>query len=57
MASASSSEGLPRQTGYCLLFHSSPQPMWVFDVETRRFVAINNAAVAATATPAKSSSP
>jgi PAS domain S-box-containing protein len=31
---------------YRLLFKSSPQPMWVFDLETLRFLAVNDAAVA-----------
>jgi two-component system cell cycle sensor histidine kinase/response regulator CckA len=30
---------------YRLLFHSNPHPMWVFDTETLRFLAVNNAAV------------
>ena len=30
---------------YRLLFESNPQPMWVYDQETRRFLAVNNAAV------------
>jgi PAS domain S-box-containing protein len=30
---------------YRLLFEASPQPMWVYDVETRRFLAVNDAAV------------
>ena len=42
----SNCDGLPPQADYCLLFHSSPQPMWVFDVETLRFLAVNDAAVA-----------
>jgi PAS domain S-box-containing protein len=29
---------------YRLLFDSNPQPMWVHDVETRRFIAVNEAA-------------
>lgn len=31
---------------YRLLFESNPQPMWVFDTETLRFLAVNNAALA-----------
>ncbi|HET9738649.1 MAG TPA: ATP-binding protein [Solirubrobacteraceae bacterium] len=31
---------------YRLLFEASPLPMWVYDAETRRFVAVNAAAVA-----------
>ena len=30
---------------YSNLFHLSPQPMWVFDIETFRFVQVNKAAV------------
>ena len=30
---------------YRLLFESNPQPMWVYDVETLRFLAVNDAAV------------
>jgi PAS domain S-box-containing protein len=30
---------------YRLLFESNPQPMWVFDLETLRFLAVNEAAV------------
>jgi two-component system cell cycle sensor histidine kinase/response regulator CckA len=30
---------------YRLLFESNPQPMWVFDLETLRFLAVNGAAV------------
>ena len=30
---------------YRTLFESNPQPMWVFDVETLRFVAVNDAAI------------
>ena len=30
---------------YGMLFHSNPQPMWVFDVETLAFVEVNDAAV------------
>jgi len=31
---------------YRLLFDRNPQPMWVYDEETRRFLAVNDAAVA-----------
>lgn len=31
---------------YRLLFETNPMPMWTFDAETGRFVAVNNAAVA-----------
>ncbi len=30
---------------YRLLFNSNPQPMWVYDIETLRIVAVNDAAV------------
>lgn len=30
---------------YRLLFHCNPQPMWVFDSETLRFLAVNEAAI------------
>ena len=30
---------------YRLLFHLNPQPMWVFDAETLRFLAVNDAAI------------
>lgn len=30
---------------YRILFESNPQPMWVFDLETSRFLALNEAAV------------
>lgn len=30
---------------YRLLFESNPQPMWVYDVETLRFLAVNEAAI------------
>ncbi len=30
---------------YRLLFESNPHPMWVYELETRRFLAVNNAAV------------
>jgi diguanylate cyclase (GGDEF)-like protein/PAS domain S-box-containing protein len=33
--------------GYELLFERNPQPMWIYDVETLRFLAVNAAAVAA----------
>lgn len=31
---------------YRLLFDSNPQPMWVYDLETRSFLAVNEAAIA-----------
>src|ERR1044072_824874 len=46
MASASGSEALPPQRDYRLLLQASPQPMWVFDVDPLRFLAVNDAAVA-----------
>src|SRR5947207_3227048 len=33
------------ESQYRLLFHSNPHPMWVFDIETLRFLAVNEAAV------------
>jgi two-component system, cell cycle sensor histidine kinase and response regulator CckA len=33
------------ERNYRLLFESNPHPMWVFDVETLRFLAVNEAAV------------
>ncbi|HYK19100.1 MAG TPA: PAS domain S-box protein [Pyrinomonadaceae bacterium] len=33
------------QEQYRLLFESNPQPMWVYDLETLRFLAVNDAAV------------
>jgi two-component system, cell cycle sensor histidine kinase and response regulator CckA len=33
------------EEGYRLLFESNPHPMWVFDVETLAFLAVNDAAV------------
>jgi PAS domain S-box-containing protein len=33
------------ESQYRLMFESNPQPMWVFDFETLRFVAVNEAAV------------
>ncbi len=30
---------------YRLLFESNPQPMWVYDIETLRFLAVNDAAI------------
>jgi PAS domain S-box-containing protein len=35
----------PRAGRYRMLFESSPLPMWVFDAETLRFLAVNDAAV------------
>ncbi len=34
------------EESYRLLFESNPSPMWVFDAETRCFLAVNDAAVA-----------
>jgi two-component system, cell cycle sensor histidine kinase and response regulator CckA len=45
-AVSSSGDRLPQHADYRILFHSSPQPMWVFDVETLRFLTVNDAAVA-----------
>jgi two-component system, cell cycle sensor histidine kinase and response regulator CckA len=33
------------ETRYRLLFESNPQPMWVHDVESYRFIAVNEAAL------------
>src|SRR5438309_1588035 len=43
----SSREQAPSVAGerYRLLFDRSPQPMWVYDAETLRFLAVNEAAV------------
>src|SRR5512134_172887 len=35
----------PQAGRYRMLFESSPLPMWVFDAETLRFIAVNDAAV------------
>lgn len=37
--------GPPEAEGYRLLFESHPQPMWLYDVESLAFLAINEAAV------------
>lgn len=34
------------ETRYAELFRSNPHPMWIYDLETLRFLAVNNAAVA-----------
>lgn len=34
-----------REAGWRLSFERNPLPMWVFDVETLRFLAVNEAAV------------
>jgi diguanylate cyclase (GGDEF)-like protein/PAS domain S-box-containing protein len=39
-------ESKRREASFRLLFESNPLPMWVFDVETLRFLAVNDAAVA-----------
>src|SRR5947207_10571697 len=36
----------PDSGAYRLLFDANPQPMWVFDVQTLGFLAVNDAAVA-----------
>ena len=36
---------LASEQQYRLLFDSNPHPMWVFDVETLAFLAVNDAAV------------
>lgn len=35
-----------REESYRLLFDSNPMPMWIVDVETRNFLAVNDAAIA-----------
>ena len=35
-----------REQEYRLVFDANPQPMWVYDLETLRFLAVNDAAVA-----------
>jgi diguanylate cyclase (GGDEF)-like protein/PAS domain S-box-containing protein len=39
-------ESKRREASFRLLFENSPVPMWVYDVETLRFLAVNDAAVA-----------
>jgi diguanylate cyclase (GGDEF)-like protein/PAS domain S-box-containing protein len=34
-----------REAAFRLLFHSNPAPMWVYDLQTLRFVEVNDAAV------------
>ncbi len=36
----------PDETSFQLLFEHNPQPMWVYDLATLRFLAVNHAAVA-----------
>ena len=38
-------ETLPSASDYRLLFDASPRPMWVYDVETLAFLAVNQAAI------------
>ena len=38
-------ELLENEKKYRILFESNPQPMWIFDAETFRFMEVNNAAV------------
>ena len=47
-ATAPAANGAPgrAEERYRLLFERNPQPMWVFDTETLRFLAVNDAAVA-----------
>ena len=40
------SESKRREASFRLLFESNPLPMWVFDVDTIQFLAVNDAAVA-----------
>ena len=44
-APSESNEGLSGESGYGLLFDASPVPTWVYDAETLRFLAVNEAAV------------
>lgn len=39
--------GPPEELPYKEIFHNSPTPMWVFDVETLRFLTVNQAALTA----------
>ena len=39
-------EGLQFDDGYRIVFERNPTPMWVFDLDTHRFLAVNDAAVA-----------
>jgi len=34
-----------REASFRLLFDNNPMPMWVFDVETKRFLSVNDAAI------------
>src|SRR5919112_3365996 len=38
-------QGLNGDAGYRMLFEASPVPTWVYDAETLRFLAVNDAAV------------
>ena len=38
-------EARQREASFRLLFESNPLPMWVYDLETLRFVAVNDAAI------------
>ncbi|WP_342394740.1 PAS domain S-box protein [Sinorhizobium garamanticum] len=46
MTHDSRSAPLQSESHYVQLFDSHPQPMWVYDTETLRFLMVNNAAVA-----------
>ena len=49
LASHQSSNGSPSGNGgqnYRRLFEANPQPMWIYDVDTLRFLAVNDAAIA-----------
>ena len=35
-----------REQSFRLLFDSNPMPMWVFDIKTKRFLSVNDAAIA-----------
>ena len=46
MTSAYDAAAGPDEDAYRLLFEANPQPMWVFDVDTLAFLAVNDAAIA-----------
>jgi two-component system cell cycle sensor histidine kinase/response regulator CckA len=42
---AEAAQAIKSATKYRLLFDSNPEPMWVFDLETLQFLAVNEAAI------------
>jgi diguanylate cyclase (GGDEF)-like protein/PAS domain S-box-containing protein len=46
VADRAEDERIGREESFRLLFESNPVPMWVFDRETLRFLAVNDAAIA-----------